>query len=44
MTKVTDITVQDNSHSISIAPVSGNLHECSPLFVDDLGILLVASG
>jgi hypothetical protein len=42
--KAADLTMQDNSRLISYAPVSGNLYECSPLFIDELGVLLSASG
>lgn len=39
----TELTTRDNV-IVSSAPVSGNLYECGPLFVDEFSILLCASG
>lgn len=38
-----EMTVRDPV-VVSHAPVSGNLYECGPLFVDEFSILLCASG
>ena len=39
----TELVTRDNV-IVSTAPVSGNLYECGPLFVDEFSILLCASG
>ena len=39
-----DLVTYDDNSFISNATVSGNLHDCRPLFVDEYGILLCASG
>jgi hypothetical protein len=39
----TEFAARDNV-IVSNAPVSGNLYECGPLFVDEFSILLCASG
>lgn len=43
ITNSTELTTRDNV-IVSNAPVSGNLYECGPLFVDEFSILLCASG
>ena len=43
MTKSGVVGPEANSF-ISNATVSGNLHDCRPLFIDEYGILLCASG
>ena len=39
-----DAALRGGSNVISNATVSGNLHDCRPLFIDEYGILLCASG